>query len=110
MAGPRALVKARPQPGQAGVFRRWPNLLVVMGLLTACDIFHRWDAVVYVNKFDSSKAIDLGTFDTLEECRAASKAKMAELKIGEIGGYVCGENCMVKSGFGSLRMCARTER
>jgi hypothetical protein len=102
----RALLRRR----RAG--RCNPLMLITMGiacLLAGCDIFHRWDAVVYVNKFDPAKSIDLGTFGSLEECRAAAKVKMAELKIGELGGYVCGENCMVKWGFGNMRMCARTE-
>lgn len=79
-------------------------------ILAGCDIFHRWDAIVYVNKFDLAGAIDIGTFDTLEECRAAAQAKLVELKAGELGGYVCGENCLVKSGFDNTRMCARTAR
>ena len=78
--------------------------------LSGCNIFNRWDALVYTNKFDRSNSLDIGTFETLEDCRAAAKAKMAELKIGELGGYICGENCLVKWGFGNMRMCERTAR
>ncbi len=85
-------------------------LCALAPLLAGCDIFHRWDALVYTNKFDRANAIDVGTFGSLEACRAAAKEKMRELKIGELGGYICGENCMVKWGFGNMRMCARTAR
>lgn len=78
--------------------------------LVGCDIFHRWDALVYTNRFDLEKVIDVGTYNSLEACREAALAKMRELKIGEIGNYICGENCMVKIGFGPARMCARTSR
>ncbi len=75
-----------------------------------CDIFHRWDAVVYINKFDLGNSIDIGTFDTLEACREAALNKLAELKAGELSSYICGENCLVKNGFDNTRMCARTSR
>lgn len=88
-------------------------LLLMLGLsalLGGCDIFNRWDALVYTNKFDHSGSIDIGTFDTLEECRAAAKAKLKSLKAGELGSYVCGQNCLVKTGFDNTRMCARTSK
>jgi hypothetical protein len=85
---------------------------LMMGLLliTACDLFHRWDGVVYRNRHDRGDVIELGTFASLEACRGAARIKMRELKIGELGGYVCGENCMVHAGFGPMRMCARTSQ
>lgn len=96
----------RPRRGRAA----WPlGVLAALGV-AGCDVFHRWDALVYRNRFDRADVIEVGTFGSLEECRAAARATMAELRIGEIGGYVCGENCMVKSGFTPLRMCARTAR
>lgn len=84
--------------------------ILLLAALPACDIFHRWDALVYTNKFDLGSSIDIGTFDSLEACRAAALAKMEELKVGQMGGYICGENCLVKSGFSNVRMCARTAR
>ena len=84
--------------------------LSLFTLTTGCDIFNRWDAVVYVNKFDMASAIEVGTYDSLETCRAAAVAKLKELSAGELGGYICGENCLVKTGFGPTRMCERTAR
>ena len=80
------------------------------GMISGCNIFDRWDAIVYTNKFDRGNSLDIGTYESLEACRAAAKAKMAELKIAELGGYICGENCLVKWGFGNMRMCERTSR
>lgn len=85
--------------------------LALSCVLAGCDIFSRWDAIVYTNRFDKSSAIDIGTFGSLEDCRAAALAKLDELKVHtDIGGYVCGENCLVKSGFDNTRMCARTAK
>ena len=92
---------------------RTPALIVctVTVLLAGCDIFSRWDAIVYPNRFDKANSIGIGTYGTLEQCRAASLAKLAEMKAHEdIGGYICGQNCLVKTGFGNTRMCARTAR
>jgi hypothetical protein len=78
---------------------------------TGCNIFDRWDAIVYPNRFNRDESLDLGTFSSLEACRAASLAKLKELKIHtEIGGYICGRNCMVQMGFGNMRMCAETSQ
>ncbi|MGR8919216.1 MAG: hypothetical protein ACU85V_06335 [Gammaproteobacteria bacterium] len=93
----------------AGVATR--SALATLLLLGAgCDVFSRWDALVYTNKFDRANSIDIGTYGSLEECRAAALEKIRELKIGELGSYVCGKNCMVKWGFGNMRMCERTSR
>ena len=84
-------------------------ILASLGI-SGCNIFNRWDAIVYTNKFDRANSLDIGTYESLEDCREAAKAKIAELKIGELGGYICGENCLVKWGFGNMRMCERTSR
>jgi hypothetical protein len=98
---------------QSGTYVGGSGWLFVCPLLVAlagCDVFHRWEGLVYRNRHDLGDVIEIGPFDSLESCRAAARERMRELKIGEIGGYVCGENCMVKDGFSPLRMCARTAR
>lgn len=76
---------------------------------SGCDMFDRWDAIVYPNRANRSESLDIGTFGSLEACRAAALAKLEELNIhAEIGGYVCGKNCMVQDGFSKLGMCSET--
>lgn len=88
----------------------WLLAWALAAALAGCDVFHRWEGLVYRNRHDLGDVIEIGPFDSLESCRAAARERMRELKIGEIGGYICGENCMVKDGFSPLRMCARTAR
>ena len=85
--------------------------IVLAGMTAGCNIFERWDAIVYPIKGNRAESIDIGTYKSLEKCRAAAIAKLEELHIHkEIGGYVCGRNCMVKVGFGNARMCAETSQ
>lgn len=88
------------------------GLLIVLGyLLAGCDIFERWDGLVYPLKANRENSIDIGTYSSLKECREAALAKLAQLQIHkEIGGYICGKNCLVESGFTNARMCAQTSR
>lgn len=80
-------------------------------LIAGCNIFERWDAVVYPIGSNRAESIDIGTYNSLEKCRAAALAKLEDLHIHkEIGGYICGKNCMVKVGFGNARMCAETSQ
>ena len=70
---------------------------------SGCDMFDRWDAIVYPNRAIRS--------ESLEACREAALAKLEELQIhAEIGGYVCGKNCMVQDGFSNMRMCSETSQ
>ena len=78
-------------------------------LLAGCDIFERWDGLVYPVKANRQNSIDIGTYNSLEECRGAAIAKLKQLQIHkEIGGYMCGKNCLVQSGFTNARMCSQT--
>lgn len=78
---------------------------------SGCDMFDRWDAIVYPNRAIRSESLDIGTFGSLEACREAALAKLEELQIhAEIGGYVCGKNCMVQDGFSNMRMCSETSQ
>jgi hypothetical protein len=90
------------------MMRALPWLLAA--LLCGCRLLESWDGLVYRNKFDLKSALDIGTFDTLEECRAAAQAKLREIRGGPVSTYVCGLDCRVLVGFDQTRMCARTAR
>ena len=82
---------------------------LLVSLIAGCNIFERWDAIVYPIKSNRAESLDIGTYGSLEACRAAAIATLEEMHIHkEIGGYICGKNCMVKTGFGNARMCAET--
>ena len=43
---------------------------------SGCDMFDRWDAIVYPNRAIRSESLDIGTFGSLEACREAALAKL----------------------------------
>ena len=78
--------------------------LILIGA-TGCDIFQggKWEAFVYPRS-DRGRAVYLGNFKTLAECRAAA---LGELRKHREGDYECGLNCKVRNG---LNVFSRTER
>lgn len=102
-------------PGFALSIMKKIGILVFYALLVSlcagCNIFERWDAIVYPVAGNREESLDVGTYNSLEECRAAALAKLGELHIhAEIGDYICGKNCMVKDGFSNARMCGETSQ
>jgi hypothetical protein len=78
-----------------------------LALLTGtagCDSFQgKWEAFVYPRS-DRGRAVYVGKFKTLADCRAAA---LRELRQHRPGDYECGLNCKIRNG---LNVCSRTER
>jgi hypothetical protein len=71
-----------------------------------------WHGFVYPGEaFDSR---DIGTFSSLEECRAAARAYLQRLDASGTGDYECGLNCRAEpdyTGLGTpLHICTETLR
>ena len=77
-------------------------------LCTGCS--DKWEGFVYPNKDDLTKHRSLGHFPSLEECRAAARGMLEELKALERGDYECGKNCDDGSTFGGIKVCEDTLR
>jgi hypothetical protein len=69
-----------------------------------CEYFQagKWDALVYPRS-DRGRAVYVGKFKTLAECRTAA---LAELQRHRQGDYECGLNCKFRNG---INVCSRTE-
>ena len=83
--------------------------LVTLGLAlltgtSGCDSFQgKWEAFVYPRS-NRGRAVYVGKFKTLADCRAAA---LGELRKHREGDYECGLKCKVQNG---INVCSRTER
>ena len=76
--------------------------VIAVTLLQACS--SEWTGYVYPSKHDLSTSREVGTFDSLEKCRAEALGVLSGLPGGrDRGDYECGENC--RGG-----VCKRTSR
>ncbi len=66
-----------------------------------------WEGYVYLNINNLSKHINVGEYQSLEECRDAAAAKLEQLGALSRGYYECGKNCRFESG---MRVCEETLR
>ncbi len=89
---------------------RYATLLlavVVSTLLFGCS--EEWEGFVYPNRGNLLVDIPIGTFKSLQECRAAAQARLEQLGALERGDYECGLNCKRRED-SRLAICERTER
>tara|TARA_B100002003_G_scaffold8397_1_gene7413 strand:- start:476 stop:754 length:279 start_codon:yes stop_codon:yes gene_type:complete len=83
-------------------------LLVVVLSLSGC--FHeKWEGFVYPNKNDLTAHINIGIYETLDQCRTASLQTLSRLHAIKSGDYECGLNCKWGAGIGSIKICEKTE-
>lgn len=69
-----------------------------------------WEGFVYPNRSDLTRHRSVGKFDSLEACRAAARALLANLNALERGDYECGKNCDDGSRLGGVKVCKETLR
>ncbi len=67
----------------------------------------RWEAHVYPDKHNLLQSENIGTFDSLEDCRSAARDWLSRVDAGTSGDYECGLNCRTQ---GTLRVCKDTVR
>ena len=80
--------------------------LLLSGIAVACS-GDTWEGYVYPDKTDLIDSRSVGTFDSLEGCRAAAREELQRLNAETTGDYECGKNCRSESG---IRVCEETLR
>ena len=78
-------------------------LLAIGSCIGPCTTRDEWLGTVYPNAGDLTRSYNVGTFETLEACRA-----VASRAAGPYGDYECGLNC--KSDRPGLYVCEETRR
>lgn len=88
--------------------RHLPWLIFFCFLLCGCS--ERWEGFVYPNKHDLTKHIGIGSYETLETCRASSLDALQKISSVERGDYECGLNCKADDHLDGMKICEDTLR
>jgi hypothetical protein len=83
-------------------------LLVALLLTAGCS--DTWEGFVYPSRNDLTRHRTVGTFSSLDECRSAALALLANLNALNRGDYECGRNCDDGSKHGGIKVCKETLR
>lgn len=84
-------------------------LLGALLLIGSCGT-DRWEAFVYPDKGNLSQHVSMGVFDTLEQCRAESRASLQSIDALYSGDYECGLNCELPNQYSTIKVCEETRR
>ena len=68
-----------------------------------------WRGFVYPDRGDLLTHESIGTYSTLEDCRAAAHAYLKGIKAVDSGDYECGKNCHLDES-SELQVCEETSR
>jgi len=98
--------------------REWKSMryaVLAALVLTACDRpAPEWKGWVYPNAAFLPDDVPLGSFATLEECRASARSAVMHFEERLVDGevvkadYECGFGCRADGGLGGLNVCERT--
>lgn len=83
--------------------------LPLLLMVTSCGS-DTWEGFVYPNRNDLTRHRNVGRFASLEDCRAAARALLTELRALERGDYECGKSCDDGSRLGGIKICKETLR
>ena len=78
--------------------------------LMGCDKRDTWHGVVYPGRDNLADALQIGSFDTLQECGIVAIKTLDRLHALERGDYECGKNCRKESTSPSLLNCEETTK
>lgn len=90
-----------------------PHLIttfVVVALAVSGCFREEWEGFVYPNKNNLSEHINIGSYKSLEECRASAVNALNKISSVSAGDYECGLNCESRSGMGGINVCEKTAR
>ena len=83
---------------------------IVVALAVSGCFKEEWEGFVYPNKNDLTEHINIGTYKSLEECRASAVRALNKISSLTAGDYECGLNCESNSDFGDIKVCEKSER
>jgi hypothetical protein len=82
--------------------------IVIALFFSACTSSDTWHGVVYPNQKNLGDALQIGSFDTLQECGITALKVLDRLHALERGDYECGKNCRKDSFTPSFMVCEET--
>lgn len=82
------------------------TVAICCSVFAACS--NQWEGFVYPSKDDLTNHIGIGSYKSLEDCRASAMRALAKVSSLERGDYECGLNCQPDGGPGGLKVCEDT--
>jgi len=83
---------------------------IVSSLILSGCLKDEWEGFVYPNKNNLSEHINIGSYDSLEECRTSAINALNRISSVHDGDYECGLNCKSKNGLEGIKICEETSR
>ena len=83
--------------------------LIPFVVLSGCVEEDSWEGFVYPNRNDLTQHVEIGSFETLEQCRSAALNRMSVNGWTNVGDYECGLNCKPWEGT-DMKICKETKR
>lgn len=75
-------------------------------MLVGCGRSADWTGFVYPEANDLGVSVEIGRFETFEQCRTAANQTLATFGSQDIGTFECGRNCRPSET--GLQVCAET--
>lgn len=90
---------------------RLRSIIAVLVSVAVIGCFkEEWEGFVYPNKNNLTEHINIGTYKSLEACRASAIDALNKTSSASAGDYECGLNCELRSGMSGIKVCEETER
>jgi len=91
--------------------RRCLILIAVCFSLAACDQRPKlWQAFVYPDANALTRVVEMGSFETFEQCQQAAIEGLRTLGLAEVGDYECGYRCRRQERYGGVNVCKETRQ
>ena len=78
-------------------------------LLGRCGERAAWTGFVYPDARDLTVSVEIGRFDTFEQCRSGALKTLGAFGRAGAGTFECGRACRRNDDIGSLAVCAETQ-
>ena len=79
-----------------------------IGWMSASLTRDDWEGFIYPNRYDLTKHISIGHFQTIEECGATIQIMLTDLGMSDHSDYECGLNCKASDPF--PKVCTETSK
>lgn len=84
--------------------------IILALILFGCNSDDKWNCIVYPNREDITESLQIGDFNTLQECGIAAVKTLDRLHALDRGDYECGKNCRKNSTSPSFLICEETTK
>ena len=86
----------------------WRIAMAATLLLAGCGQRTLWTGFVYPDAEDLTVSVEIGRFDTFEQCRSGALKTLEAFGRSQAGAFECGRACSRNDDTGNLAVCAET--